>query len=703
MKKLMILVLFPGLLLGTGCLHHTQDSGHYQGGPGYDPDLDGSGDVSTGPTIQQLRQRQARLNRLRSRRLKARRRKVAKMKRRQAKQLRHYHAKMGRLAKKIQKYRKVIANLNWRARALLTRYRNFGYVSPRQQHHLRALRSRLWRYRRGVIRVQHRMYRLRYRYMTRYGHFPKHRTYATRGRTGFAPPPPGWRSNRTGTPKAASAPKVTPHKSDAFPTTPPPAASNPKPSPDSFPSTPPPSTTTQPKDDFPAQPPSSTPAPTHPVAGKDIQAWQAYCASEKKRYPSAPFPKFLSQKQWGKSFLWKAKTYRYDGGYTVRPIHSRGGRFAVLGMGGRYSQAHCEDRPFYVWDGKLKRIRSLRPPVRAFLLKNKRYLPWFQGAKHAPVKLTLVHFDPSQRKAGILLRASVSATQKRRYRFAFLQWDIQQQRITRSWELGPSGCMGAFKHVGVAPDGRSFYYLSRREPSAASCKQIVALRKQLKGSNQLQALMKMDIQTGQSERVASITHKYKIESVVPNKDFTNIAVVEYTEMKNEHGRVYVVDTRTKKASSHAIPRVPYGVVFTPDQSTLLVYGSKQGQLARISLQTGQQKSFKTYRRGHAIGFSRDGKWLYLLFHSGIEVRDAKTLNPVSFTSHRAMMGKVKFLHVDGSAIGGGVALVKNESTLYAQFLTNKKPSRVSVKTTKRPSRRVKAKMLTATPHSRASL
>jgi DNA-binding beta-propeller fold protein YncE len=285
---------------------------------------------------------------------------------------------------------------------------------------------------------------------------------------------------------------------------------------------------------------------------------------------------------------------------------------------------------------------------------------------------------------------------KGRSRYMYLVWDLRQNRIIQSWTLGSPGCHGAYRPVGVTPDGTKLYYIQNDSRVMIGCGPVARSTARAKGMRLFYRLLVMDLVRGSRREVASIAPSQKrLQVLTATKRFDKVAVVEYADMKTNRGRAYVVDTSRGTVRSFVAPLTPYGMAFSRDESRLTIYSAKQGQLVNIALAGGQRTAHKTHKLGHAMGYSRDGRHIYVVFHSGTEVRDAATMKRVGYIKHRAFMGNVKFIHVDGSAVGGGTVFVKNGEKLYVQQLSHGTTAKVLDK--KQPGTLPKHKMQPRTP------
>ena len=396
-----------------------------------------------------------------------------------------------------------------------------------------------------------------------------------------------------------------------------------------------------------------------------VEAWNSYCNREKKRYQPVTSPQFLSHKKHG---AWQVSSFDKVLADELRPLFS-GGRFVSLGQGGRYSLAHCEDRPQYLWDTKKHLLKVLRPPVTAFLQKHPSLVPWFKNIRLRSVSERLLFYKPSIQQAGILLKTPLSKTQTKRYRYFYLRWNLSSNKIDGYWELGGHSCSGAYMPVSVSSDHRYLYYFKENKKVNGSCVSSVSQKAIQNRVARTKKLMRLELKTSQRASILQFTHHYKLERVLANHNSSKIAVIEYTELKDKKGSIYLLDTQTKRVQTIRAPYVPYGSTFTPDKRSLLVYGAKNGVLFKISLtQVGKVEKVKAWRRGHAMGLSKDGSQLYLLHHSGAQIRSLNTLKTKGFLSHRKVIGKVKFLHVDGSVVSGGTIFIKNGEKLYIRSL-----------------------------------
>lgn len=414
--------------------------------------------------------------------------------------------------------------------------------------------------------------------------------------------------------------------------------------------------------------PLPKPEPVRPMSPSDRQAisrWRSYCASEVRKYPMVQALKSLGRKTIKNQDMAAVNIFKHTTSESLSGVQGSGQRFVVLGSNGRYSQAHCTDRVYQVWDTQKQKMQQIQPAVTSYFLKNRYLLPWFMGKKHSSVEEELVSYNPMLQRGGLMLRVPVPALTKR-YRYQYLVWDVKSNRIVRAWTLGMPGCHSAYRSIGTDPYGRTFYYLQSERAVFGACKsKRPSGRATRPGTTYYHRLMALNLTNGERRTVARFAPSMsRLEAIVPTRDFTRIAVVQYTEMKGSRGNAYVIDTTNGKVARVDAPVTPYGVTFTPDRQYLMIYSSKGGQLHKISLVNGQRKTFKTFRLGHAMGLSADGKRLSIVFHSGIEVRDATTLKRIKFIPHKPMMGKSRFVHVGGSAVLGGTLFVKNGEKLY---------------------------------------
>jgi hypothetical protein len=231
--------------------------------------------------------------------------------------------------------------------------------------------------------------------------------------------------------------------------------------------------------------------------------------------------------------------------------------------------------------------------------------------------------------------------------------------------LGQSGCIGAYLPVGTTPDGSKFYYLQSARAMAASCETRANGSGNVDDRRFVYSLISLDLSSGQHRNIARFAPKNRrLEAIVPSADFSRIAVVEYTEASKERGQAFVIDTNRGIIGRYAAPVTPYGVSFSADQNQLLIYSAKAGNLVKIHLNDGKMLEHKSYRLGHALGFSQCGKYVYTILHSGVEIRDAASLKRISVMPHRPYMGQVSFVHIGGSAVFGGTLFVKNGDVLY---------------------------------------
>ncbi len=439
----------------------------------------------------------------------------------------------------------------------------------------------------------------------------------------------------------------------------------------SLPSTPPPSSSNSSSDMLPTTPPPSSSNAFNPStpSSASVEAWRSYCTSEKEKYSSKPKPSLIGDKRLElASFSWKLHILKNVSSDSITPLYSANRRYTLLGQGGRFSFAHCEDRPFFLWDNVEQKLLTVRPPTTKFLLGHPRLFSWLAGVKKRAIEEQLIEYNPAQNRGSLLLKIPTSSTGKiPRYHYFFFKWNLSSNRIERAWPLGRAGCSDAYKIVGISPTRSVLYFLENVVETTQMCGRNAVKQ----GEERRHFVKALDLRTGRMRILATLNHRYRIESVVPNRTFSKIAIVEYAEMKYERGKVFLCETTSGRILSHYIPRAPYGVSFSPDQRFLFVYGSKNGILMKIPLNPILRKrSLTTHRRGHALGFSRDGRLLLSLFHNGILLRDAKSLDKKAFIALRKIIGPVKFLHVDGSIILGGVLFIKNSDKLYIQTLVS---------------------------------
>ncbi|TNE44115.1 MAG: hypothetical protein EP343_30655 [Deltaproteobacteria bacterium] len=411
--------------------------------------------------------------------------------------------------------------------------------------------------------------------------------------------------------------------------------------------------------------PLPQPEPDLPMSASDKQAisrWRNYCASEVRKYPLVHALRGLGQKSLKNSDSAPVNLFQHTTSESIQGIHGSGLRYVVLGTSSRYSQAHCTDRVYKVWDTQKQAMVQVQPAVTSYFLKNRYLLPWFMGKKHSSVEEELVSFNPLLRRGGLMLRVPMPAL-KKRYRYQYLVWDSKSNRIVRAWTLGMPGCHSAYRSIGTDPYGRTFYYLQSERAVFGACRSARPLANS--GKTYYYRLMALDLTSGERRTIARFAPSMKrLEAIVPTRDFSRIAVVQYTELSPAKGSAFVIETSNGVVRRFNAPITPYGVVFSQDQQSLLIYSSKGGVLQKTDLRSGQTTLHKTYRLGHAMGLSADGKRLSLVFHSGVEIRNATTLKRLKFVPHRPMMGKSKFVHVGGSAVLGGTLFVKNGEKLY---------------------------------------
>ncbi len=425
----------------------------------------------------------------------------------------------------------------------------------------------------------------------------------------------------------------------------------------------PPSTQVSPPKQAAPQGPVAHPAPAAPtfppVRGdsQDILKWKHFCAAETSKYPLMRAVQSLGTKSLSPHV--KVHLYKHNTSHPIEAIVGSGSRWVVLGNDTRYSQAHCHDRSFSLWDTRYHKIRSVKPAITAYLLRNRHLLPWFLGKKHAFSDEHIVSYNPGIERGGILFRMPMAALDKR-YRYVYMVWNTKSNQVINAWTLGIPGCHSAYRAIGTDPTGRTFYFLQSEKAVDGSCGS-----KSTGGRSFFYRLMTLDLVTGRRRTLSRFAPvSARLEKLVPSRDFSRVAVVEYSESAKAKGKAYVINTRNGTVARFAAPITPYGVVFSKDMSSLLLYSSKGGKIVRVNLNNGQRTSTKTYRLGHAMGTSPDGKHIYIVFHSGVEVRDATTLKRTHFVSHRPMMGNAKFIHVDGSAVLGGTMFLKNGEHLY---------------------------------------
>ena len=638
-----------------------------------------------------------------------------------------FHKVMRSYQKRMRVYRRALGLLQQRSQAI--RSRLYEARDPREAamyrrdlHRTQGLYRKFYR---RMNNLRQKNLRYIYAFRARYGWIPRPRRYAGRStpmpspnarpshpqsprRIPQEPTPPGKSKVPQAAPKESApkapnsptlkkappsilAPKARKAPSADVPHVPPPGGKAPNPTKSTkqpndgtIPTQPPPGEKTPPsiltpkaKTPQPTVPTAPQPAPSQPradgvskngMSASEIKRWRSFCAREMKRYSPQKRPTLMRRHQVkAGARVWKVRAYRYSNVGSMRPLYASQERYVILGKGGRYSRAHCEDRPFYLWDTKQHHMIAARPPTTSFLMKHRHLFPWWAGIKHVASEERLVHYNTTKQQAGVLLRTPLSAKQTQRYRFVYLRWDLAQDRIVRAWELGAPSCAGTFRPIGVAPGEKVFYFLERHQAPGRDCRKLRRNQAIQSGETITESLVALDLNTGSRRVVRQFKHNYEIETLLPNRDYTKIAVVEYTEHKNEKGKAYILDMFSGKTSSYGIPRTPYGIAFSRDQTRLFVYGSKEGALVGIPMRKGDKQLVrKTSPWGHAMGLSKDGRSLYLLFHKQLEIWDVATMKRIRVVSHAKTLKDKTFRHVDGSTIRGGVLFIKNDDRFYVQ-------------------------------------
>ncbi len=388
-----------------------------------------------------------------------------------------------------------------------------------------------------------------------------------------------------------------------------------------------------------------------------LVGWKAHCAQERTKHNPVAAPRFTDQAHLQTRFG-RVDVQRYRHGLSEQ-IQAIGAskNTVLLGMTGRYTEAFCSDRSISVWYTPRKRLVTLKPPIRDYLLRHRSLHPWFQGIRKASGDLEVAHLDLDRGVGGLLLHLPQTAQLQGRQRTVYLHWDVRNNAITGHLSLVSSGCHRQFRVVGFDQQS-SRLLLLREEGYQDNCK-LPADQPQRK------ALLGIKWPSGDRQIIARFQHQYRLERIVASEGMAKIALAEYTELPNQQGHVIVVDTVTGKTLQKPIPKTPYGLLFTPDQQALLVYSAKAALLVRVPLSLAAAKAeVRTRALGHAMGLSKDRKKLFVLFHAGIEVRDAETLKLLGFLSINKTVVGDKFVHVDGSAILQGTLFVKNGETLH---------------------------------------
>ncbi|MCB9638733.1 MAG: hypothetical protein H6727_07505 [Myxococcales bacterium] len=403
----------------------------------------------------------------------------------------------------------------------------------------------------------------------------------------------------------------------------------------------------------PSEPSYAAPA----VGDNSLAALQAFCKIERSKYKASAAPKFTDQIHL-QTRLGMVDIQRYQHGLS-ESIQAIGASkdTVLLGVSGRFSQAFCGDRSISVWFTPHKRMVTLTPPIRDYLLQHRSLHPWFQGVRQASSELEVAHLDLTKGVGGLLLHLPRSSKLQGPKRSVYLHWDIRNNKIVGHLNLMSSGCHGQFRVVGFDAQTQRLLLL-RQEGYLEGCKLPA-------GKPQRKALLAIKWPSGERQILSRFEHAHRLEKIVASEGMAKIALAEYTELPDQQGHAIVVDTVTGKTLRRPIPKTPYGLLFTPDQQALLVYSAKEAVLVRVPLSLAAGKAeVKTRRLGHAMGLSKDRKKLFLLFHSGVEIRDAETLKPLGFVSLKKTVAGSKFIHVDGSAILQGTLFVKNGEMLH---------------------------------------
>lgn len=407
------------------------------------------------------------------------------------------------------------------------------------------------------------------------------------------------------------------------------------------------------------------PTPSDPDDAQAITQWRTYCAGEVKRYPMVQAVRSVGEMVLKAAGSVRVHRFKHVSSESMRPMLGAGSRWIVLGSSARYSQAHCSDRSYSLWDTQRQTRIETSPAVTGYLLRHRHLVPWFLGKKHAAVEEELVSFQPQHGRGGVLLRSPMPSFGKR-YNYVYLVWDLKSRRILKAWTLGLPGCFGAYRSIGTEPNGKAFYYLQSEKAVNADCTQSsISPASSSAPSGASYRLMALNLDSGSRRTVAQFASAHpRLEAIVATQDFSRIAIVPYTESDRAQGQSIVIHTETGQVLRFPAPTTPYGVTFSADEEFLMIYSAKAGKIVRFQMATGQRQEFASYPLGHALGLSLDGKRLFLVFHSGVEVRDAITLKKLQFLPHRPMMGNVRFIHVGGSAVYGNTLFIKNGEDLF---------------------------------------
>lgn len=417
----------------------------------------------------------------------------------------------------------------------------------------------------------------------------------------------------------------------------------------------------------PALPEPQVPQPSDPDDAQAIETWRKFCAAENQRSPMVQNVRPLGAMILKSSPSVRVDRFKHVTSESIRPMYGSNPPWVVLGSSMRYTPAHCVDRSYALWDTQRQVRVEKRPAVTAYLLRHRHLIPWFAGQKHAAVEEELVSYQPNHGQGGILLRSPMPAYGKR-YNYAYLLWNLNSNRIVRAWTLGLPGCFGAYLSIGTEPSGKIFYYLQSDKAVNGACSDTATSPSSASTpSPRTYRLIALDLHDGSRRTISTFVSDYpRLEAVIPNRDFSQIAVVPYTEMSRAKGQTMVIHIATGQVARFPAPVTPYGVTFSANQEFLLIYSAKTGKISRFHLATGQQQDFPSYPLGHAMGLSLDGKRVFLVFHSGVEVRDADTLKRLQFIPHRPMMGNARFIHVGGSTVFGNTLFIKNGEELFVR-------------------------------------
>jgi hypothetical protein len=397
----------------------------------------------------------------------------------------------------------------------------------------------------------------------------------------------------------------------------------------------------------------------HHAHDQSLAGWQAACNVEKQKHKPAASPQLRErQRVETKAGHFAVRSYHYPGADSVQAIGTSTDA-VLLGIGGRYSQAFCEDKPVHIWATRERRLVTLTPPVRDYLLKHRSLHPFFQGLRHASITMELAHLNLEKGIGGLLLRLPQSDKTTSRQRYLYLHWDLRQNALLGHLPLSTTACNGQFRVLGFQATSQRLFVM-REEGYDQACKVIPGQMRK--------AILAISWPSAEKRILARFDHAYRLEKAVASDGLAKIAIAEYTELPREQGRVFILDTHSGKIQQKAIPKTPYGLIFTPDQQALLVYSAKQAILTRIPLSlASSSQSERTQSLGHAMGLSHDRKHVYLLFHGGIEIRDTESLKKIDYLPLRKILGNAKFVHVDGSAILHGHLFVKNGDALHVHL------------------------------------